>query len=108
MHTDAPATLTFATDSPMLNQLHRNITSGQRGNFLSVPTDTPARDERLGWTGDIDVFAPTAASTVESARFLTMWLADLRDAQTPEGSFTHVAPDAGHLGDGRRAGGMWA
>ncbi|WP_093769563.1 alpha-L-rhamnosidase [Streptomyces sp. F-7] len=100
MHTDAPATLTFATNSPMLNQLHTNITWGQRGNFLSVPTDTPARDERLGWTGDINVFAPTAAYTMESARFLTKWLTDLRDAQTPEGSFTHVAPDVGHLGDG--------
>ncbi|MGA5285629.1 alpha-L-rhamnosidase [Streptomyces pseudogriseolus] len=100
MHTDAPATLTFATDSPMLNQLHSNITWGQRGNFLSVPTDTPARDERLGWTGDINVFAPTAAYTMESARFLTKWLTDLRDAQTAEGSFTHVAPDVGRLGDG--------
>ncbi|MEU0752122.1 alpha-L-rhamnosidase [Streptomyces albogriseolus] len=100
MHTDAPATLTFATNSPMLNQLHTNITWGQRGNFLSVPTDTPARDERLGWTGDINVFAPTAAYTMESARFLTKWLTDLRDAQTAEGSFTHVAPDVGHLGDG--------
>ncbi|MFJ4749068.1 alpha-L-rhamnosidase [Streptomyces albogriseolus] len=100
MHTDAPATLIFATNSPMLNQLHTNITWGQRGNFLSVPTDTPARDERLGWTGDINVFAPTAAYTMESARFLTKWLTDLRDAQTPEGSFTHVAPDVGHLGDG--------
>ncbi|MGX1095696.1 alpha-L-rhamnosidase [Streptomyces albogriseolus] len=100
MHTDAPATLTFATNSPMLNQLHSNITWGQRGNFLSVPTDTPARDERLGWTGDINVFAPTAAYTMESARFLTKWLTDLRDAQTAQGSFTHVAPDVGHLGDG--------
>ncbi|MFF5343931.1 alpha-L-rhamnosidase [Streptomyces althioticus] len=100
MHTDAPATLTFATDSPMLNRLHGNITWGQRGNFLSVPTDTPARDERLGWTGDINVFAPTAAYTMESARFLTKWLTDLRDAQTAEGSFTHVAPDVGRLGDG--------
>lgn len=100
MHTDAPATLTFETDDPMLNQLHSNITWGQRGNFLSIPTDTPARDERLGWTGDINVFAPTAAYTLESARFLTKWLVDLRDAQTAEGSFTHVAPDIAGVGDG--------
>lgn len=65
-----------------------------------MPTDTPARDERLGWTGDINVFAPTAAYTMESARFLAKWLTDLRDAQTAEGSFTHVAPDVGRLGDG--------
>ncbi|WP_328730278.1 glycoside hydrolase family 78 protein [Streptomyces jietaisiensis] len=100
MHTDAPATLDFATDSALLNQLHSNITWGQRGNFLSVPTDTPARDERLGWTGDINVFAPTAAYTMESARFLSKWLTDLRDSQTSDGSFTHVAPDVGHVGDG--------
>ncbi|MBV1939014.1 glycoside hydrolase family 78 protein [Streptomyces sp. BV286] len=100
MHTSAPFTLDFETDVPMLNKLHSNITWGQRGNFLSVPTDTPARDERLGWTGDINVFAPTAAYTMESARFLTKWLVDLRDAQTAEGSFTDVAPTVGALGDG--------
>ncbi|MFJ2760880.1 alpha-L-rhamnosidase [Streptomyces prasinus] len=100
MHTSAPFTLTFETDVPMLNQLHRNITWGQRGNFLSIPTDTPARDERLGWTGDINVFAPTATYTMESARFLTKWLVDLRDAQTSDGAFTDVAPQAGDLGRG--------
>ncbi|MGW0585650.1 family 78 glycoside hydrolase catalytic domain, partial [Streptomyces sp. NPDC002920] len=100
MHTSAPLTFAFETDVPMLNKLHSNITWGQRGNFLSVPTDTPARDERLGWTGDINVFAPTAAYTMESARFLTKWLVDLRDAQTAQGSFTNVAPAVGGLGDG--------
>lgn len=99
-HTSAPFTFEFDSDVPMLNQLHRNITWGQRGNFLSVPTDTPARDERLGWTGDINVFAPTAAYVMESARFLTKWLQDLRDAQTDEGAFTHVAPDIGNVGGG--------
>ncbi|MFJ9567170.1 alpha-L-rhamnosidase [Streptomyces fuscichromogenes] len=100
MHTDAPFTLDFETDVPMLNQLHHNITWGQRGNFLSVPTDTPARDERLGWTGDINVFAPTAAYTMESARFLSKWLVDLRDSRTPAGAFTDVAPAVGTLGSG--------
>ncbi|WP_329549733.1 family 78 glycoside hydrolase catalytic domain [Streptomyces sp. NBC_01356] len=100
MHTSAPFTFDFETDVPMLNKLHSNITWGQRGNFLSVPTDTPARDERLGWTGDINVFAPTAAYTMESARFLTKWLVDLRDAQTAEGAFTDVAPMVGPLGNG--------
>ncbi|GGN80074.1 rhamnosidase [Streptomyces albiflavescens] len=100
MHTSAPFTLDFETDVPMLNQLHHNITWGQRGNFLSVPTDTPARDERLGWTGDINVFAPTAAYTMESARFLSKWLVDLRDSRTAEGSFTDVAPVIGTLGNG--------
>ncbi|MGY6026828.1 alpha-L-rhamnosidase [Streptomyces spinosirectus] len=100
MHTDAPFTFEFETDVPMLNKLHRNITWGQRSNFLSIPTDTPARDERLGWTGDINVFSPTAAYTMESARFLTKWLTDLRDAQAADGAFTNVAPDVGDIGGG--------
>ncbi|MFJ3496956.1 alpha-L-rhamnosidase [Streptomyces sp. NPDC086091] len=94
-HTDAPFTLEFATGVGMLDQLHSNITWGQRGNFLSVPTDTPARDERLGWTGDINVFAPTAAYVMESARFLSKWLRDLRDDQSADGAFPDVAPFIG-------------
>ncbi|RAJ68677.1 alpha-L-rhamnosidase [Streptomyces sp. Amel2xB2] len=100
MHTSAPFTMDFSTDSAMLNQLHSNITWGQRGNFLSVPTDTPARDERLGWSGDINVFAPTAAYTMESARFLTKWLQDLRDGQDEEGAYPDVAPFLGSVGRG--------
>ncbi|NGO74664.1 family 78 glycoside hydrolase catalytic domain [Streptomyces sp. YC504] len=100
IHTDAPFTMDFSTNVPMLNQLHSNITWGQRGNFVSVPTDTPARDERLGWTGDINVFAPTAAYTMESARFLTKWLDDLRDGQDGDGAFTDVAPFVGTVGRG--------
>ncbi|MFJ3640062.1 alpha-L-rhamnosidase [Streptomyces sp. NPDC090108] len=92
IHTSAPFTMDFRTDVPLLNQLHSNITWGQRGNFVSVPTDTPARDERLGWTGDIGVFAPTATYTMESARFLTKWLDDLRDGQAADGAFPDVAP----------------
>ncbi|RPK54688.1 Bacterial alpha-L-rhamnosidase [Streptomyces sp. ADI96-02] len=100
IHTDAPSTMEFETNVPLLDQLHSNITWGQRGNFLSVPTDTPARDERLGWTGDINVFAPTAAYTMESARFLGKWLWDLQDDQRADGAFTDVAPQAGALGAG--------
>ncbi|MFF7654765.1 alpha-L-rhamnosidase [Streptomyces sp. NPDC007983] len=100
MHTAAPFTMSFRTDVPMLNQLHSNITWGQRGNFLSVPTDTPARDERLGWTGDINVFSGTAAYTMESARFLTKWLRDLRDGQGADGAFPDVAPVVSGLGSG--------
>ncbi|WP_405392806.1 glycoside hydrolase family 78 protein [Streptomyces sp. NBC_01102] len=100
IHTSAPFTMDFTTDVPMLNQLHSNITWGQRGNFLSIPTDTPARDERLGWTGDINVFAPTAAYTMESARFLSKWLFDLRDDQVADGAFPNVAPDLPGVGSG--------
>lgn len=100
IHTDAPLTMEFETNLPMLNQLHSNITWGLRGNFLSIPTDTPARDERLGWTGDINVFAPTAAYAMESARFLSKWLSDLQDDQTADGAFTDVAPHVDGLGAG--------
>ncbi|URN04956.1 glycoside hydrolase family 78 protein [Actinomadura madurae] len=99
-HTAEPMTMAFDTDVPMLDQLHRNITWGQRGNFLSVPTDTPARDERLGWSGDINVFSRTATYTMESARFLAKWMRDMRDAQTADGAFTDIAPTVGGLGGG--------
>ena len=100
MHTAAPFTMDFKTNDGMLNQLHSNITWGQRGNFLSVPTDTPARDERLGWTGDINVFSRTATYNMESARFLSKWMQDMRDTQGSNGAFPDVAPRIGGLGEG--------
>jgi alpha-L-rhamnosidase len=83
----------LAAGNPMLDQLQSNITWGQRGNFFSIPTDTPARDERLGWAGDINVFAPTASFNQNTYTFLSKWLRDLRDAQTPEGDYPGVAPN---------------
>src|SRR5690606_8701910 len=65
---------------------------GLRGNFLEVPTDCPQRDERLGWTGDIQVFVKTAAFFYDVDAFLTKWMRDLRDGQTPEGAFPDIAP----------------
>ncbi len=99
MHTDGELTSEFETSNAMVNKLHSNITWGQRGNFLSIPTDTPARDERLGWTGDINVFAETATFNMDSLTFLTKWLQDLRDAQSTNGSYPDVAPRA-CCGDG--------
>lgn len=90
---DLPWTGTLRTSDAMLNQLQGNITWGQRGNFFSIPTDTPARDERLGWAGDINVFAPTASFNQDTYAFLSKWLRDLRDAQTPEGDYPGVAPN---------------
>jgi alpha-L-rhamnosidase len=90
--TAAPFTGELTTSDPMVNQLQSNIVWGQRGNFLSVPTDTPARDERLGWTGDINVFAETATYNMDSLSFLTKWLADMRDAQSANGAYPDVAP----------------
>lgn len=82
----------FSTSNPLLNQLQSNIRWSQMGNFLSIPMDTPARDERLGWTGDIAVFAPTAVFNADSLTFLRKWLFDLRDSQLPGGDFPGIAP----------------
>ncbi len=76
---------TFECSDPRLNQLQHNIVWGQRGNFLSVPTDCPQRDERLGWTGDAQVFASTAAYNYDVRSFLRKWLRDLRDGQQSDG-----------------------
>ena len=84
----------FECSDELLNQLHRNVVWGTRGNFLDVPTDCPQRDERLGWTGDIAVFAPTAAYLFDVADFLRNWLADLAAEQrAADGMVSFVVPD---------------
>ncbi|MGG7507243.1 family 78 glycoside hydrolase catalytic domain [Plantibacter sp. YIM 135249] len=97
---DLASTGSLETSSDMLNQLQSNITWGQRGNFLSIPTDTPARDERLGWTGDINVFAPTASYNQDTLAFLSKWLVDLEDAQGSNGDLPGVAPFGNCCGGG--------
>lgn len=89
---DLKATGDLQTSDPMLNQLVSNISWGQRANFLSIPTDTPARDERLGWTGDINVFAPTASYLRDTRAFLSKWTADLRDSAYADGNLPGIAP----------------
>ncbi|CAN5236969.1 hypothetical protein BH09ACT1_BH09ACT1_26510 [soil metagenome] len=91
---DLPTVGTLDTSDAMLNQLQSNITWGQRGNFLSVPTDTPARDERLGWAGDINVFSPTASYNQDTQAFLSKWLVDLADSQYSDGDLPGVAPSS--------------
>ncbi len=88
-----------------MNQLWRNIRWGQRGNFLSVPTDCPQRDERLGWLADAQVFLPTATLNMDVAAFITKWGDDLLDAQSPEGAYPDVAPRVAVERDGAAA---WA
>ena len=78
VHSEMTRTGTFACSDPDVNQLVHNSVWGQKGNFLSVPTDCPQRDERLGWTGDIAAYAASAAFQFDSADFLHDWLADLR------------------------------
>jgi len=89
---DLPNTGDLRLSHPMLDQLVRNIRWGQRGNFLSIPTDTPARDERLGWTGDIAVFASTASRYQDTRAFLSKWMDDLRDAQRADGNIPAIVP----------------
>jgi alpha-L-rhamnosidase len=84
----------FECSDELLNQLHRNVVWGTRGNFLDVPTDCPQRDERLGWTGDIAVFAPSAAYLFDVEDFLREWLANLAAEQrAAEGMVGYVVPD---------------
>ena len=93
VHSDMPRTGQFETSDAMLNQLYHNIVWGQKGNFVGVPTDCPQRDERLGWTGDAQVFARTAAFNFDVAGFFTNWLGDAIADQRPIGSFPDVIPD---------------
>ncbi|HEY3504351.1 MAG TPA: family 78 glycoside hydrolase catalytic domain [Actinocatenispora sp.] len=92
-YADMAETGTFRCSDETLNRLQDNIVRGLRGNFLSVPTDCPQRDERLGWTGDAQVFAATAAFNHDVSAFLRKWLTDVRDAQRADGAVAHVAPD---------------
>ena len=98
-YTAAPFTIQFSTGSPMVNQLWSNILWGQRGNFLSVPTDCPQRDERLGWMGDAEVFWRTASFNANLAAFSHKFTTDIRDAQSASGAFTDVSPRVGPTGD---------
>jgi len=105
LHSDISRTGMFECDNPLVNQLVQNIDWGQRGNFLSIPTDCPQRDERLGWMGDAQIFVRTAAGSRDVAAFFTKWMDDVTDAQSPEGGFPDVAPRLVDLSDGAPAWG---
>jgi alpha-L-rhamnosidase len=83
----------FESSNELLDKFHQNVVWGMRGNFVDVPTDCPQRDERLGWTGDIQVFSPSASFLFDTAGFLTNWLADLAAEQQKDGSVPYVVPD---------------
>lgn len=110
VHSDLTPTGELETSSALINQLQHNIQWGQKGNFLDVPTDCPQRDERLGWTGDAQVFSRTAAFNMDVAGFFTKWLRDLAADQYPNGSVPHVIPDVLGSAEGQQAGGSaaWA
>jgi alpha-L-rhamnosidase len=91
---DLRRTGTFACSNPLMNQLHSNVVWGMRGNFVDVPSDCPQRDERLGWTGDLAVFAPSATYLYDAQGFLRDWLHDLAAEQHHHGGMIpFVVPD---------------
>lgn len=91
---DLDRTGTFRSSHELLNTFHDNVVRGMQGNFLSVPTDCPQRDERLGWTGDIAAFAPTASYLFDTRAFLSDWLRDVwLEQQHADGVIPFVVPD---------------
>ncbi|MEQ7009000.1 family 78 glycoside hydrolase catalytic domain [Actinopolymorpha sp. B17G11] len=94
VHSELRRTGFFECSEPLLNQLHRNVVWGTKGNFLDLPTDCPQRNERLGWTGDIAAFAPSAAYLFDVGAFLSDWLVDLAlEQRHHEGVVPFVIPD---------------
>ncbi|KUO18132.1 family 78 glycoside hydrolase catalytic domain [Streptomyces dysideae] len=83
----------FSSSHQELDRFHENVVWSTRGNFVDLPTDCPQRDERLGWTGDIQVFGPTATFLYDTSGLLRSWLTDLAAEQFPDGSVPHVVPD---------------
>ncbi len=105
LHSDMERTGWFECSDPLLNRLHENVIWGMRGNFLDVPTDCPQRDERLGWTGDLQVFSPTATFLYDVSGFLQSWLKDLAIEQQKEGgAVPQVVP---HVLERTMAGAAW-
>lgn len=92
VHSATPPVGSFTCSHPMVNKLYENLTWGQRGNYISVPTDCPQRDERLGWMGDAQIFIRTATFNMDVAAFFTKWMIDVKDAQSEKGAFPDFAP----------------
>jgi alpha-L-rhamnosidase len=95
--TDNPPTGTFECSDLLVNQLQCNIQWSWKGNSLDIPTDCPQRDERLGWTGDAQVFCRTAVFNTEVVSFFTKWLQDLEDAQAETGAIPPIAPNTNSI-----------
>lgn len=94
----------ISSSNKELNQLFSNVLWGQRSNFIDVPTDCPQRDERLGWTGDAQVFIKTAAYNFDVERFFVKWLHDMAEEQFENGGIGHVVPD---WSDNRMVSAAW-
>ena len=107
VHSDMKRTGDFVCGHPKINKLYQNIIWGQKGNFIDIPTDCPQRDERLGWTGDAQVFVRTAAINYDVEKFFTKWLADLAAGQYDDGGVFMLSPTFNLYGPDRIAAG-WA
>ena len=93
MHSDMETIGSFHTSNKKINQLQSNISWGMRDNFLDIPTDCPQRDERLGWTGDAQVFSWTASYNRNTALFFSKWMRDMSAESSLEKGVPHVVPD---------------
>lgn len=96
VHSDIKRTGYFACSNEKVNKLFENTIWGQKSNFLDIPTDCPQRDERLGWTGDAQVFVKAASYNFDVNKFFTKWLADLLAEQLENGGVPHVIPNMLH------------
>lgn len=105
VHSDMKRTGRFECGNEKINQLFSNIVWGQKSNFLDIPTDCPQRDERLGWTGDAQVFIKTASYNYDVEKFFLKWLGDVRADQLENGSVPHVVPNILENNDGSAAWG---
>lgn len=108
LHSDLPRTGVFECSHPLLNRLAQNILWSAKSNHLEVPTDCPQRDERLGWTGDAQVFARSACFLMDARLFFRKWLQDVRDSQSPLGEFPSYSPFTGSWGLPADGGPGWA
>ena len=106
LYSDMKPTGSFSTNNALLNQLQHNIQWGQKGNFIDIPTDCPQRDERLGWSGDAQVFSRTASYNMGTNNFFRKWMKDVAADQYPNGSVPFVIPNV--LGDDAAGSAGWA
>jgi len=105
IHSDMEQTGYFECSNELVNKLQHNIIWGQKGNFVDVPTDCPQRDERLGWTGDAQVFIRTACFNMNVAPFFSKWLKDLKADQLESGGVPYVIPNV--LGSNSHSSAAW-
>ncbi len=96
LYSDVEENGQFFCSDERINRLQENICWGAKSNFVEIPTDCPQRDERMGWTGDIAVFAPTALYNFDASRFLSKWLRDMRAEQLPTGGIPNTIPSQGY------------